>query len=1682
MQYLRRCRKIKLMLPLFLIFTMMCSNIAAYATVLNVKEKVNLALKKATFASSEETLDFTSSKINDGIIDRDGERKSRWTCQRYEESPWVAIDFGEKTKFNQVVLEWERKNIESYKIEISDDKDSWRSIYEGSKVENYNEVIDLGNQEARYLRVLIESYMPNEEGSDISWETVSLYEVEVYGDAEEEAEGVNVALNKEATASSVETNTFTASKATDGIIDRGGSKSSRWASAVSSEDQWLKVDLGSNTQFNNVVIEWERKNSPKYRIQTSVDNETWVDVYTANKAPDNHRDEIRLNEKVSGRYVRLYIDEHIANSEGVNWNTVSVYELEIYNGNIPEAPKTVQEVANSIKLEELTVDDTKLKMPEVPEGFEISFVGADYEEVIDYEMNIHKPLVNTKVTVNFEVKKGNEKATSKAIELTVPGSNMVSVNNKPTVIPELREWAGMSGNFEIKDNSRIVISKDSESKLRSVAETFAKDYKDIVGCDIEVVVSNSPKRGDFYLSLTSNFKELRKEGYYMEIDDAVKVQANEAQGIFLSTRTILQILKQNKTYIPKGLVRDYPQYDVRGFMLDVGRKFTSLEYLYEIMKTMSWYKMNDFQIHLNDNYIWLDEYGNEALEKAYAGFRLESNDVGSNGVALTSKDGHYTKEQFGKFIDDSSLYGVNIVPEFDTPGHALAFTKVHPEYAYGNGHGENAAMLDVNNEEVVNYIKGIYNEFMDGENPVFRNSTVHIGTDEFYGKAEEYRAYTDKMLKFMRDEKKAVPRLWGSLTNKKGSTPVTSEGVQMNIWNCGWANPKDMYNQGFNLINTDDAWVYIVPGANYYRNYLDTEWLYNNWEVNKFSNGVVLPEGSKQMLGGMFTLWNDLIDRKSNGIVEYDIFDRVYPAIQALSEKMWGEAEDKTYNEFKEVSKKVGTAPNTNPTFKVESKTEKVINYDFENAENNIANDKSENGYNSVEIKNAEIKNGSLNLNGGESALKTPINNIGPNYSISFSVKRDNDSSNEEQILFESSKGQFKAVQKKTGKVGFSRENYDYSFNYELPKGEWVDLSIVGKLNKTELYVNGEYVDEISKSSETNNFGTFVFPLETIGSNSKSFKGEFDNLLVNNKAVISDESKIPQENMKATASSEHPNVGNEGLASFAIDGNESTMWHTNYNNVKPLPQYITLDLGEKYSIDRLTYLPRQSGQNGNITKYEVQVSTNGDDFVKVSEGSFENNNKLKVIKFSEPVEATHIRLIAKEGVGGFASASELNVYKAKSTSFEGDLKVTAPEEVLVGKNFDIKFGTGKLSSNNMFAMEFDVEFDKEKVEFVEATSMDSEKYIVNAKVVEDKVKVIVATKGITLESNKDIVKLSFKAKNVENDIKFNAVNVKVADGEGKEHVINGGSATITIKEEAVKPVDKKALKMAIDYAEDAKENGALNGVIPAVIMEFNKSLDAAKKVYNKADATKVEVNDALKKLMNAIHMLEFKEGDKEELQGIVDIIESLNKNDYIGTTWAPLEEALKEAKDVLNDENAMQQEVDNSFDSLMKAYLDLRLKPDKSKLEELISEIKGMDLSKYTEESVKNLNEALDKGEEVLNNEEATKQDINNAIKLLKKAKAGLEEKTEKPGDNNDNEEPGNNNGSGNKPGENNNEANGGNGGNNSSTGNNGNNKPNGGAGSGNVPATGGIVQTGLLLAGVISAAGGVAILRRKRK
>ncbi|WP_171640745.1 discoidin domain-containing protein [Paenibacillus phytorum] len=131
----------------------------------------------------------------------------------------------------------------------------------------------------------------------------------------------------------------------------------------------------------------------------------------------------------------------------------------------------------------------------------------------------------------------------------------------------------------------------------------------------------------------------------------------------------------------------------------------------------------------------------------------------------------------------------------------------------------------------------------------------------------------------------------------------------------------------------------------------------------------------------------------------------------------------------------------------------------------------------------------------------------------------------------------------------------------------------------------------------------------------------------------------------ATATSQETG-GENNSASMAIDGDTNTIWHTKWNKSDVLPQSITLKLGAALPINKVTYLPRQSGVNGIITAYNVYVSKDGVTFTKVASGTWANDNAEKVATF-DPTDALYVKLEATAGVNGWASAAEINVLEVE---------------------------------------------------------------------------------------------------------------------------------------------------------------------------------------------------------------------------------------------------------------------------------------------------------------------------------------------------------------------------------------------------------------------------------------------------
>ena len=634
------------------------------------------------------------------------------------------------------------------------------------------------------------------------------------------------------------------------------------------------------------------------------------------------------------------------------------------------------------------------------------------------------------------------------------GKSFAANNEKPFVIPELQEWRGAQGMFTPSATSRIVYAGKDPAVAR-VANQFAEDYETMFGRKLAVVQGRA-SAGDFVFSISGD-KQLGEEGYAVKIADRVTVSAPKAKGLYWATRTLLQMTEQNSDLaLSKGSMRDYPDYAIRGFMMDCGRKFIPMNFLRDYVKMMAYYKMNTLQVHLNDNAF--KQYFEHDWNKTYAAFRLESEFF----PGLTSRDGYYTKKEFIDFQLMADSLGVEIIPEIDVPAHSLALTHYRPEIGseeYGMDH------LDLFKPETYQFVDSLFREYLEGRNPVFVGKRVHIGTDEYSNKkkdvVEKFREFTDHYIRFVEGFGKQAC-VWGALTHAKGDTPVKSKNVLMNAWYNGYAEPKDMIKQGYDLLSVPDGYLYIVPAAGYYYDYLNTEMLYKEWTPAHIGKEV-FPEKHKQIKGGMFAVWND---HAGNGISTKDIHYRVFPALQTLAVKMWTGKDCKVpYETFNAARLSLSEGPGVNVAGRI-GKTPRAV-------------------YNQETLKP-----------GPETGLKE----IGYQYTVSFNITSVPEERGTE--LFRSPDAVFYLSDPVSGKLGFARDGYLNTFNYQFYPDEMASIAISGDEKSTRLYVNGQLKEDLNIQKRFFNGGkdsmsyvrTLVFPLEKAG----NFKSTITNLEVLN--------------------------------------------------------------------------------------------------------------------------------------------------------------------------------------------------------------------------------------------------------------------------------------------------------------------------------------------------------------------------------------------------------------------------------------------------------------------------------------------------------------------------------------------------------------------------------------------------------
>ncbi|WP_220488148.1 discoidin domain-containing protein [Tessaracoccus sp. MC1756] len=481
--------------------------------------------------------------------------------------------------------------------------------------------------------------------------------------------------------------------------------------------------------------------------------------------------------------------------------------------------------------------------------------------------------------------------------LAAPHAN-AQPNAAPLIVPELQQWVGGQGTFQ-QDAARPTTVAAPEAA--DLASRFVDDLTAYTGFPAQTTATTGSADIvlliDEELSVTGAGELFNAEGYELVAgEDQVTITAHSEQGLYYGTRTLLQGLMQSegRDQFPVGTAHDWPDYADRGFMLDVARRYFTPEFLRDYIKMMGWYKLNSFQIHLNDNQIPRPSTG---WQDGYAAFRLASDNPELAGLA--AEDGSYDRETWRSFEETAADNAVVITPEIDVPAHSLAFIQWRPELGLNGGDDD---MLDLSKPETREMIKLIFGEFIDW----FEGPVVHFGADEYSrSEAEEYRDFFNEMAEYIRSHGKK-PAAWGSMTVMHGSAAGYDRDVLIGAWNNGWYGMASAEADGYEYINMNDSTLYVVPFANYYHGQgLNNQRLYDVWLPNRLDATDIVPAGGPN--GARFAVWNDLVDAD---YTELDVDGLIEDSFPVISQKTWNaQTPTRTYAEFTAGVREIGRGP-----------------------------------------------------------------------------------------------------------------------------------------------------------------------------------------------------------------------------------------------------------------------------------------------------------------------------------------------------------------------------------------------------------------------------------------------------------------------------------------------------------------------------------------------------------------------------------------------------------------------------------------------------------------------------------------------------------------------------------------------------------------------------------------------------
>ncbi len=327
-------------------------------------------------------------------------------------------------------------------------------------------------------------------------------------------------------------------------------------------------------------------------------------------------------------------------------------------------------------------------------------------------------------------------------------ASMIPARDKTPLplIPRPASLSRLEGTFRVTPETKILWD-GAEKEARQGAKALARLLEGPLGKKFRLFSAKGqgPRAGTILFTTGGAPAGLGQEGYTLEIrPERILVKARGGAGFFYAVQTIRQLLppavETGKPFpgralpLPCLVIRDKPRFAWRGFLLDVGRHFFTVDQVCRLLDEMALHKLNTFHWHLTEDQGWrieikkyprLTEIGSKRAETP-----LPSNRRKGDGKPC---GGFYTQKEIERVVAYAAALHIRVLPEIEMPGHCQAALAAYPELSCTGGPfqvsthwGVHKDVYCAGKEKTFQFLEGVLDEVMK----LFPFEYIHIGGDE----------------------------------------------------------------------------------------------------------------------------------------------------------------------------------------------------------------------------------------------------------------------------------------------------------------------------------------------------------------------------------------------------------------------------------------------------------------------------------------------------------------------------------------------------------------------------------------------------------------------------------------------------------------------------------------------------------------------------------------------------------------------------------------------------------------------------------------------------------------------------------------------------------------------------------------------------------------------------------------